>query len=105
MEARPGQAQSAGLSAGSGWAETLSSQETAPEEAGPLLLLHCDLNSVAAPLWAVPFLKSQVCLVIYCGLSALLTIHKQLSVKQSVHDGPAHRSTTHYPRSHHPLAG
>lgn len=83
MEARPGRAQSAGLSAGSGWAETLSSQETAPEEAGPLLLLHCDLNSVAAPLRAVPFLKSQVCLVTYCGLPALLTTHKQLSVSLS----------------------
>lgn len=57
MEAHPGQAQSAGLSTGSGWAETLSSQETAPEEAGPLLLLHCDLDSMAAPLRAVPFLK------------------------------------------------
>lgn len=79
MEAGPGQAQSAGLSTGSEWAETLSSQETAPEEAGPLLLLHCDLDSMAAPLRAVPFLKSQVCLVTYCGLSALPTTHKQLS--------------------------
>lgn len=50
---------------GSGWAVTSSSQEAAPEEAGPLLLLYCDLDSVAAPLRTVPFLKSQVCLVTY----------------------------------------
>lgn len=65
MEAHPGQAQSVGLSRGSGWAVTLSSQEAAPEEAGPLLLLYCDLDPVAAPLRTVPFLKSQVGLVTY----------------------------------------
>ena len=86
MEARPGQVQSAGLSTSSGWTEILSSQKTASEEAGPPLPLHCDLESMAAPLRAVPFQHFVHFCFVIPGESEKCILHIDVGLRTGLHE-------------------